>query len=273
MAAYLIIFRHRHPEATVSAAVKFRLELLKFAVLFARRLYRSSSNLTAESLRCLREANMKRADTFLHSLPPTSALPCRDEDSLRQATAWTPLPSEAIEAHRPRRLEACNILPSTAATDDVKSTVSLMDTLTAFMSLNSMALDPIEAWSINPAWMELAAEYMLQAALEQYCLYGAEGVRALQECFAWGYNPSLANVADREVFTVNAMFRDDSEETQRAWEATQKRYLQTVRTSPHVPTRPRPTHADHVTPTLTTPLLSCRLFQTTPPRSMAISKR
>lgn len=125
--------------------------------------------------------------------------------------------------NRQRLLETCNVAASSAPISR-KEDVHLMDTLPMFMKLNATVLNENPAWSLNAAWFELAAEYMLQAASEQYALGGATGLQALQQCFAWGPNEALKSTDDEEL-KANIIFSVGGEETERLWGVTQTFFL------------------------------------------------
>ena len=132
--------------------------------------------------------------------------------------------------NRQRLLETCNVAASSAPISR-KEDVHLMDTLPMFMKLNATVLNENPAWSLNAAWFELAAEYMLQAASEQYALGGATGLQALQQCFAWGPNEALKSTDDEEL-KANIIFSVGGEETERLWGVTQTFFLREVQYRP-----------------------------------------
>lgn len=102
---------------------------------------------------------------------------------------------------------------------------SLLDTLPRFLIIsavisNAMNEDP------SQQWMELAAEYMLQAAIEQYTKYGAAGPEALEKCFRWGWVRSL-DTKDDDLALINDMFRGSDEAEIVGWTETKEKYLRT----------------------------------------------
>ena len=79
--------------------------------------------------------------------------------------------------------------------------VSLLDLLPFFISLSAARahLGPgAEQFVAQPRWMHLAAEWMLQAVLEQYRVFGAEGSGSVEESFAWGYCGESCRGANNE---------------------------------------------------------------------------
>ena len=138
-----------------------------------------------------------------------------------------PLVTELLLSNRERLLDDCNVLRSSAPRSREED-VPLKDTLPMFMKLNATVVNENPAWSLNEAWFALAAEYMLQAALEQYALDGATGDRALKQCFAWGSNEAMQSTDD-EGLKANFIFSSGGDEMERRWEATQAIYLQEVR--------------------------------------------
>lgn len=72
--------------------------------------------------------------------------------------------------------------------------VSLLDLLPFFVSTSAARANlghEAEEFVVQPRWMELAAEWMLQAVLEQYRIFGAEGADVIEEAFAWGYSRAI----------------------------------------------------------------------------------
>ena len=72
--------------------------------------------------------------------------------------------------------------------------VSLLDLLPFFVSTSAARANlgsEAEEFVVQPRWMELAAEWMLQAVLEQYRIYGAEGADVIEEAFAWGFSRAI----------------------------------------------------------------------------------
>jgi hypothetical protein len=81
-------------------------------------------------------------------------------------------------------------------------------------------------------WMHLATEWMLQACLEQYLVFGAHGADAIDEAFAWGRRNQEADLpgsappiddSEGDPFATNM----DAEDLE-LWESIRQRMLAKV---------------------------------------------
>ena len=128
-----------------------------------------------ESLRHNRESVLK---TLLATTSPTSQL-------------LSPLSSPSSSSPSSLSVPLHTSTPSHPAPFyGTPDSVSLLDLLPSFISLSASRahLGPeAEEFVVQPRWMRLAAEWMLQAVLEQYRIFGAEGPGLVEESFAWGY--------------------------------------------------------------------------------------
>lgn len=203
--------------------MKFRLRLLKYAILFARRRVVAGSVARRESLKHLRDVNQDRALTWLGhaNLVPDDATRDISAMSIAAVFQWNRLDSGAFY------VSPEPFLPS------------LMDTLPSFMALCA-AFGAMEDWSFDQAWMEVAVEYMLQAALEQYLVLGVDGSDAVSESFAWGFldelDPEKVFIEDEEDSEddqmINAMFQRAGRKKQRMWTKMKEKHLRAVYNQP-----------------------------------------
>lgn len=108
------------------------------------------------------------------------------------------------------------------------TSVSLLDTLPAFMALSAIQNAMSES-DITTLWMDLAARFMAQAALEQYVGYGAKEPDVLLDAFAWGYDASSAASEGSDDWEVNIMFSVEEGEVPE-WARIRKHYIGMVRT-------------------------------------------
>lgn len=118
----------------------------------------------------------------------------------------------------------------------------LLDLIPIFISLTARRGANDQHWRNTAAWMELAAEMMLQAALEQYRSCGKGGIEALLEAFAWGVEgmteyageeqDSQGDPVDLEDDSaINLVFLNehesiDAEEVSPTWAEMRKQYLE-----------------------------------------------
>ena len=85
------------------------------------------------------------------------------------------------------------------------SPLSMLDTLPSFMAL-SAAQSALQALPVSDVWMRLAAGYMAHAALEQKLLHGVHLTDALNEAFAWRFDPESSAEEGSDEWAINTMF-------------------------------------------------------------------
>lgn len=105
--------------------------------------------------------------------------------------------------------------------------VSLQDTLPAFMALSAVH-NSRHKDNITVPWMDLAARFMAQAALEQYVHYGANGSDVLLDAFAWGFNALSTAGKGSDDWEVNSMFLGEEGEVPE-WAGIRKQFIGKVR--------------------------------------------
>ena len=232
--AFVSIFRARHPLHKPDVELRFRILLLKFVTLFTQRLTRSPTIPSRPALQMLRADNQERAREWIGSADriPSSSL------DVTQFDASLPLPVQALERNRAHVLHALGVPAEDEDYEDAfygtAGSISLLDLIPLFMRV-SAARNAMNQSNLTGRWMQLASEFMLQACLEQYLVYGAQGLDAVDEAFAWGYkehspNDASAEVGD-EMFTcqdneVESMFEDEDYEMEvEDWNSTRLSYL------------------------------------------------
>ena len=219
---FLEMFKARHPSYVPDAELRFRLLLLKFATLYCSRFDRATAVPSHHALHGLRENNTARAMAWIQKadrIPsgkydlsafesgPSSDCSNVDADtSLRQydnveswrndtrhKTTTTPRQQAYLES---RRAYTLKVLKHPAEDDVYKDTfygtsacLSLLDLLPSFMGVIA-ARNELNNSNLSTGLMELAAQFMLQASLEQYLACGATGCDAIDEAFAWGLKPT-----------------------------------------------------------------------------------
>jgi hypothetical protein len=179
------------------------MQLLKFATLFLQRYSPCPATPPLDALMEMRHRNTIRAEAWLQRRQTLTRFPGFDQ------------PLAVIELQHNRRA----ILSDVGLNDEVEGeeffgtpySVSLIDLLPMFMDLSATKVH-LANWNINPTWMRLAAEFMLQAALEQYRIFGAQGTDSFDTAFAWGWTNQKNSRPDSpsEDSIVNEMFRDDT---------------------------------------------------------------
>lgn len=207
--SFLEIFKAKHPCHAPDPKLRFRFLLLKFTTLFCSRLVRSAITPSKQALGQLREANTSRALDWIRD---SNGVPSGTYDmSMFDAK----LPLSQLEAHRARNLSALKMPAEDDAHEDAyygtSSSIALLDILPSFMTVIA-ARNEIANSNISTGLLELAAQFMLQACLEQYLVRGANGSDAIDEAFSWGYKPaqSADGVQDTEPSDETIrMFQDE----------------------------------------------------------------
>ena len=111
--------------------------------------------------------------------------------------------------------------------------ISLLDTLSSFMAL-SAAQSALQALPVSDVWMRLAAGYMAHAALEQSLLHGVHLTDALNEAFAWRFDPESSAEEGSDEWAINTMlFGEDGEVD--GWSDIRDEHIHTVSRAPTYP--------------------------------------
>lgn len=208
--AFLAMFRSMHPGQCGSTELSFRLRLLRFTSMFTSRFTpKSPVDPPVTELLKLRQRNKQRAGAFHHGEDMQEILDFEISGQSEQRS----IASEAKE----------EILMSIyRASGDV----SLLDTLPSFMSI-SATQSVLQDRPITDVWMRLAAGYMAHSALEQSLRHDVRLSDALQEAFAWGFDPESTAEEGSEEWQVNAMFLGEDDEIV-GWSEIKNEHMRTV---------------------------------------------
>jgi hypothetical protein len=226
--SFLEMFKAKHPTFTPDPELRFRLLLLKFTTLYCHRLVQDAVVPSPDALRQLRETNTSRAMSWIQTaerMPSNS----HDMSAFEDAVENKPPNSQShLTTRRALTLETLHFPPEDEAYQDAfygtPSSLALLDLLPLFMSAIA-ARNELNNSNLSPGLMELAAQYMLQASLEQYLVRGASGCDAVDEAFAWGCRaaPLAGNdelnsdgskgegAVDSTTDEVDRMFQDEDE--------------------------------------------------------------
>ena len=241
--AFLSIFRARHQAYRPDSDLRFRILLLRLATLFTQRLTSNPTTPPRTALAELRISNTDRARSWIDSADRMPSL------SLNTAAFDNDLPIALQELDR-NRAHVLNILDIPAEDDQYEdafygtsSCISLLDLLPLFMEVLA-ARNAIMDSNLTEQLMELVCEFMTQACLEQYLVYGAHGTDAIDEAFAWGYKPTDDEHVNSDIHSdgtrtgkeINDMFEDEDYYVEVADWADMKQNQQT-QLAPHVEDR------------------------------------
>ncbi|KAM0710322.1 hypothetical protein Q7P35_002684 [Cladosporium inversicolor] len=235
---FLEMFKARHPSYVPDAELRFRLLLLKFATLYCSRFDRATAVPSHHALCGLRENNTARAMKWIqnadrmpsgkYDLSAFESEPSPDHGTVNfnfdNVDSWRSQPrhktttTAPIQANLERRRAYTLKVLKCPAEDDLyedafygtPECLSLLDLLPSFMGVIA-ARNELNNSNLSTGLMELAAQFMLQACLEQYLAFGVTGCDAIDEAFAWGAKPTLSAKGHKKSDS-NASNGDDSAE-------------------------------------------------------------
>ncbi|KAI9844489.1 MAG: hypothetical protein M1837_005572 [Sclerophora amabilis] len=224
--SFLHGFKVNHSSNQISSTVKFRLHLLQFTTILTRRLYISTSTPPLTSLMDLRRLQNEHASAWL--VDETARNDVFNPSCMTAFSDSAPLSPCLLKINRNQALTSHHLPSAKDEFYGLETSTSLLDTLPAFMALSSAGVKTTAGWSITTAWMDLAAEYALQAAVEQYLVYGAHGPQALRNAFAWGYDERSQAREGSEEREIHDFFQSGGEETIQQWRAIRDEHLNRV---------------------------------------------
>ncbi|KAF2433811.1 hypothetical protein EJ08DRAFT_694290 [Tothia fuscella] len=214
--SFLRMFKHRHQDPVPETA-RFRLRLLKFSTLYGRRLSANATTPLPAELEALRQTHRRRAEEWWDAALPS------------QGNFADPVFQDRLPRSERRT--------STTSLDHSEST-ALADLVPMFVALSAARseLQDTDAANITTQWMELAGEFMLQAALEQCLVYGTGSASKLREIFSWGWRPSPTQVAWDDERTVNHMFCEEGRAREvEGWAKIRREYVEMLTPPQGVP--------------------------------------
>ncbi|KAK3168037.1 hypothetical protein OEA41_004483 [Lepraria neglecta] len=218
--SFLKMFRTMHPGYDGNLELQFRLRLLKFAVMFTKRVTPTETSPSTPALQKLRDQRQNQASAFRSSDQSLSSL------DLPDLTAYLAPPDHArIKREQSSRNTTPYDFPSITPAPFTPS-ISLLDTLPFFMSL-SAAQNSMNQTTITDVWMRLAAGYMAQAVAEQYPIYDSERHEVLPEAFAWGFDAECGAEEGSDEWQINAMFWGEDEVVP-GWEEIRDEHMQAL---------------------------------------------
>jgi hypothetical protein len=231
--AFLEMFKARHPSYSPDPELRFRILLSKFATLFCYRLGRITAVPSPQALRILRDANTARAMEWIQNadrMPSGKLDVSAFQPRLGSHLDATPLqPGEAqqrktttarqqayLESRRAYTLKALKYPAEDEAYEDAfygtPECLSLLDLLPSFMAVIA-ARNELNNSNLSTGLMGLAAQFMLQACLEQYLVCGATGSDAIDEAFAWGYKPTRLTKGHKKSEPITTQVSDSVDPT------------------------------------------------------------
>lgn len=262
--AFLEMFKAKHTHYVPDPELRFRLQLLKLSTLYCHRLVQGAVVPSKLGLRQLRKSNTSRAGSWIQNadrVPSNKVdasafeagiVPVRnDHDGMQSRLEDAhdmPNTSQdhqvALNSRRAQTLKALELPNEDESYEDefygTSTCLALRDILPLFMQVIA-ARNELNNSNLSTGLMELAAQFMLQASLEQYLVFGAVGCDAIDETFAWGYKP--LNIHDENIMSdqidtgdespadsldeVDRMFQDEDDATREVpdWDEIKSAYL------------------------------------------------
>ncbi|KXT16441.1 hypothetical protein AC579_5122 [Pseudocercospora musae] len=223
----LQLFQHRYSRYRFYPEFRFRQQLLQLVSLVTQRLVKTSITPPKASLQALRDRNKARAVEWIGR--DASRLPTANYD-ISPFENELPLSVKKLEDNRAQLLDSLDVPPEDHDYEDVffgtNAFVSLLDTLPLFMQVSAGCHNIFNGSNLTSQWMQLAADWMLRACLEQYLVCGKEGSDAIDEAFAWGYRERDKDADETKVKVPDDPFDSmyDEEDVQR-WEAIRRHAL------------------------------------------------
>ncbi|KAL8785375.1 MAG: hypothetical protein Q9195_008669 [Heterodermia aff. obscurata] len=186
--SFLILFRSMHPDEHGTKEIQIRLRLLKFASLFCSRFTSVPIEPSERKLKSLRDQGRRVRKASHTAGSRTGTIKYESTDPAAKATNKTNLD-----------------INTTASLDGPARPTSLIDSLPSFMAL-SAAQSALQELPVSDVWMRLAAGLMAHAALEQCLVYRMDLTDALDEAFAWRFDPGSTAEEGTDEWAINAMF-------------------------------------------------------------------
>ncbi|EME77826.1 uncharacterized protein MYCFIDRAFT_79086 [Pseudocercospora fijiensis CIRAD86] len=186
---FLQLFQHRYSRYRFYPDFRFRQQLLQLVTLVTQRLIKTSVTPPKASLQALRDRNKARAFEWIGR--DASRMPTADYDTAPFQNEL-PLSIKKLEDNRAQLLDSLDIPCEDHDYDDAffgtNACVTLLDVLPLFMQVSARCHNIFDRNNFTPQWMQLAADWMMHACLEQYLICGQEGSDAIDEAFAWGFH-------------------------------------------------------------------------------------
>lgn len=114
---------------------------------------------------------------------------------------------------------------------DVAGTPSLHCLLPLFIELTAARVNLGDDWVPTSEWLDLAGQFMMQAAIDDYLRNGAYGQDTLNTIFAFGKPGPRWAEEGTDVTAMRRLFCDGSnpQEEIRDWSSIRRRYVSEVR--------------------------------------------
>jgi hypothetical protein len=217
---------HKHHGRRLSRPAAFRSRLLQFLLIFTHRLQHNETWTNEESLSELRDQNKSRGDYWRQRTDNAPALqqPFDPEKEF-------PLSDGALFENRNDLASELNMPRDQRRwVTDVAGTPSLYCLLPLFIELTAGRVHLDDDWMPTTEWLELAAEFMMQAAIEEYLRNGAYGEETINTIFAFGCPGPRWAEEGADVTAMRVLFCDELNPRQEKseWTDIKRRHISEV---------------------------------------------
>ncbi|KAH8727235.1 hypothetical protein GQ44DRAFT_704701 [Phaeosphaeriaceae sp. PMI808] len=214
---------HRHHGRRLTRPAAFRSRLLQFLLIFTHRLHHDETWTNEDSLNQLREQNKSRGDYWQHRTDHSPAL-SQPFDSQKEL----PLSDGALFENRNQLASGLNMPRDQRRwVTDMAGTPSLYCLLPLFIELTAARVNLDDDWVSTSEWLDLAAQFMLQAVIEEYLRNGAYGSDTFNTAFAFGCPGSRWAEEGIDVTAMRRLFcdEDNPREEISEWSSIKQRYI------------------------------------------------
>tara|TARA_R110002003_G_scaffold702_4_gene21109 strand:- start:4435 stop:5427 length:993 start_codon:yes stop_codon:yes gene_type:complete len=218
---------HRHHGRRLTRPAAFRSRLLQFLLIFTHRLQHDETWTNEDSLNELRDQNKSRGEYWQQRTDHLPALQ-RPFDPQREL----PLSDGALFENRNNLASALSMPQDQRRwVTDVAGTPSLHCLLPLFIELTAARVNLDDSWMPTSEWLDLAGQFMMQAAIEDYLRNGAYGAETFNTIFAFGCPGPRWAEEGADVTAMRRLFCDESNprEEIREWSSIKQRYINEVR--------------------------------------------
>ncbi|EAT80662.2 hypothetical protein SNOG_12250 [Parastagonospora nodorum SN15] len=211
------------PSALVTMTGAFRSRLLQFLLIFTHRLQHDETWTNEDSLAELRDQNKSRGEYWQQRTDHPAALQ-KPFDLEKEF----PLSDGALFENRNDLASALNMPRDQRRwVTDMAGTPSLHCLLPLFIELTAARVNLDDDWVPTSEWLDLAGQFMMQAAIDDYLRNGAYGPETFNTVFAFGRPGPRWAEEGSDVTAMRRLFCDDSDPRQeiRGWADTKRRYI------------------------------------------------
>jgi len=195
-------------------------------LIFTHRLQHDETWTNEDSLGELRDQNKSRGEYWQQRTDHPAALQ-KPFDSAKEF----PLSDGALFENRNDLASALNMPRDQRRwVTDMAGTPSLHCLLPLFIELTAARVNLDDDWLPTSEWLDLAGQFMMQAAIDDYLRNGAYGPETFNTVFAFGRPGPRWAEEGSDVTAMRRLFCDDSDPRQeiRGWADTKRRYINEV---------------------------------------------